>query len=486
MAMSTTDAAVRLLDSRIAQAAGSFEQTQTSEPQPFDGARCSISEVLPTPGSPAVQRKLSLREAIDTVLLQNPDVLTARANGPVSLAARGVAATYPWNPTVQVGVFPYARDVDGNLLAVKNQVAVLQTMELAHQPQHRQQAANAAWNQERARIVQAEWTAATTAMRLYFDVLYKKGLLDLARENAALGTEMVGVVNRRFEAGLATPAERITVRVAARRSQRMADLAEADYQTALQALRVALNIPVDDPIEPDSALEAYRWLPAVEAVDQNPADTGETTATADRVDAITQTAANRPDVTAARYGASAASANLDLARSNRVPNLSAGPSYERDESGTIFVGLTAQMDLPIWNTGCPLVRQRATELQQQLITWRQTQARAAAEAHAAVNRYQLARELWQEMSADRGPGDQELVSITDAFEKGQASIMEVLATRDNLIQERQTYFDLLNQVSQAAVDVVAALAIDPERLIESPQSAASDTAGPASDAAKHE
>lgn len=87
-----------------------------------------------------------------------------------------------------------------------------------------------------------------------------------------------------------------------------------------------------------------------------------------------------------------------------------------------------------------------------------------------MNRYQLARELWQEMSADRGPGDQELVSITDAFEKGQASIMEVLATRDNLIQERQTYFDLLNQVSQAAVDVVAALAIDPERLIESPQS----------------
>ena len=159
-----------------------------------------------------------------------------------------------------------------------------------------------------------------------------------------------------------------------------------------------------------------------------------------------------------------------------TPNLTAGPSYERDESGTLFLGVMAQMDLPVWNTGSPLVQQRSTELQQQLITWRQTETRAVSEARAAVSRYQRARRLWLRMSADKRGGIDELHDIRDAFENGQASIIEVLATKDNLVLEQQTFLDLLNEISQASVDVVAALAIDPDRLIEAPSGAASGTA----------
>lgn len=443
-------------------------------PPPMAGEHHSISEAIPPPRQPSLRRTLSLREAIDTALVQNPDVVTARAAGPVALAARGVAATYPWNPTVQVGVFPYARDETGNLLAVKNQVAVTQTLELAHQTQHRRQAADAAWNAERAKIAQTEWAAVTTAMRAYFDVLYKKELLDLARESAKLGDDMAGAVRRRFEAGIATPAERITANVAARRSRRRAELAEADYQTSLQTLRVALNIAAQEPIAPTGALEAYRWLPVVDVLGGS-GGAGDTIAATDD-DAILQITANRPDVATARYAASAAEANLDLARANRIPNVTTGPSYERDESGTVFVGLTAQLDLPIWNSGCPLVRQRNAEAQQQLITWRQTQTRAAVEARAAVARYERVRGLWRGLPESSSTGNEELKSIHDAFENGQASIIEVLATQDNLIQERQAYLDLLNQVSQASVDVIAALAIDPGRLVESPSGAAPDVA----------
>ncbi|HEX3602095.1 MAG TPA: TolC family protein [Lacipirellulaceae bacterium] len=413
-------------------------------------------------------RTLSLREAIDVALLQNPDVVTARAAVPVALAARGVAATYPWNPNVQVGVFPYARDEAGNLLAVKNQVAVMQTLELAHQPQYRQQAAMAEWQQERSKITQAEWTAVTNAMRSYFTALYKKSLLDLARESAELGDSTAGVVNRRFAAGIASPAERITANVAARRAKSRAELAEADYQTALQSLRIVLNAAPEESIVPSCNLQEYRWLPIMETMGGSPNCLDDPTATADATDIPLPDVANRPDVEAARHGASAAEANLDLAKANRMPNLATGPSYERDEAGTVFIGLQAQIDLPIWNTGAPLVHQRAEELQQQLITWRQTRLRAACEADAAAKRYQVARGLWSEHYTAKNSRDDEFRLITDAFEHGQASIMDVLATRDNLIQERQANLDLLGQVSQAAVDVVSALAIDPETLIEAP------------------
>ena len=126
-------------------------------------------DTLPTP------KKLSLREAIDTALLRNPDAVTARASGPVIDASRVVAATYPWNPSVQVQVDPYARDIDGNFLDTKNQVSVMQTLELAHQGRYRRQGANATWNHDRAIIAQGEWTAVVATMCAYFDVLYRKG-----------------------------------------------------------------------------------------------------------------------------------------------------------------------------------------------------------------------------------------------------------------------------------------------------------------------
>jgi outer membrane protein TolC len=305
-------------------------------------------------------------------------------------------------------------------------------------------------------------------MRAYFDVVYKKGLLDLATESATLGDELSGVVERRFAAHLATPGERVTANVSARRSRTRAELAEANYQTALQALRVLLNIRPDESIVVEGAMEAYRWLPVTRALDEVCLGVDGATAASISDDSIAQLTANRPDVAIARFGAAAAGANLDLARSNRVPNLATGPSYERDESGTVFVGLSAQVSLPIWNTGCPLVRQRTTELRQQQITLRQTRSRAVAEARAAIKRYQDIRLRSQEKSARSKTAGSELAAIRDAFENGQASIVEVLATQDNLIQERQADLDLLYQLSQAAVDVTSALAIDPELFIEAP------------------
>ncbi len=305
-------------------------------------------------------------------------------------------------------------------------------------------------------------------MRAYFDVLYKKGLLDLSRESSKLADDTAGVVDRRFNAGIATPAERITANVAARQARRRAELAEAEYQTALQSLRTALNLTGDESIAPSNNLQAYQWLPIMEVLGQPSDGSNPMQAMADPKDAVFVDVANRPDVAVARLGVSVAEANRDLARANKIPNLTTGPSYERDESGTVFFGLQAQMDLPVWNTGGPLVHQRDAELQQQHITWRQTQLRAVSEASAAADRYQIVRKLWLEAPKSGNAEKDDFKTISDAFENGQASILEVLTTRENLIQERQAYLDLLNQISQAAVDVVSALAVDPDRLIEAP------------------
>lgn len=458
-----------VFDSKVTSTAWQSSEAALPEDESDESAGPLILEVLPPPDDSESLHSLSLREAIDTALFQNPDAVIARSGGPVANAARSVAATYPWNPQFQVQVDPYTRDLTGDMLKTKNQVTVKQPIEIAHQTRYRQRAADAGWCQQRAVIAQSELTAVVAAMRAYFDTLYRKSLFDLANRSASLQEKLVKVVERRFAAGIATPTDRIAARVAARQSQRQAELANAAYQTSLNSLRVVLNLSSENGTEPEGSLDAYGWLSVAEALEQ-PFTSEDNDAPTEWDDDTLLSVSNRPDVVAAGCAVSVARANLELAKANRIPNIATGPNYERDESGTLFFGVAAQVDLPIWNTGCPLVRQRFAELRQSRITWRQTKTRATLQAQAAVNRYQIAYKMWKEQQAGQDLSGQELETIAKAFEQGQASIVEVLSTQNSLIQEHQNYLMMLNELNQAAADLVSALAIDPERLVKSPQS----------------
>jgi outer membrane protein, heavy metal efflux system len=454
---------------------------------PSASTRGSYEELPAVPGSdansiqgnlpPAVQadhtQYLTLREAIDLALFHSPDAVTARAGGPVSDATRVVASSYPWNPSVQVTVDPYARDESGNSLQTRHTVALTQTLELAHQPTYRRQSADATWNQQKATIAQTELSAITIVMRAYFDALYRKGLYQLAVSTAELQTKTVGVLDRRVQAGLSTPTERLTASVAARQAERQGTAARNDYEAALSTLRAALGVSRSMPFELPDGLSSYRFRPLTD-VSAPVHEHG--TCTESNTDDSQKWISDRPDVIASDFGVSAAQANLDLARANAVPNLTTGPEYERDESGTVFFGLTAQMELPIWNRAAPLVRQRTAELHQQMITSHETRARAALQAENARARYSRSFRLWQDSLKRTNTGTSEIKTIQDSFEQGQATILEVLSIEDNLNQEAKNQLDILNELSQAAVEMISATAMDPELLIEAPVSAAKDPA----------
>src|SRR4029450_6052644 len=118
------------------------------------------------------------------------------------------------------------------------------------------------------------------------------------------------------------PAQRTTARVPARQSAKQAALAEANFQTALLALRRQLNLSGDDDaIVLVGRLEDFAWLPAL-AVESLPPDDG-TRVTVPEYFAA-GLANERPDVLAADAGVGAARANADLARANRRLSLRVG------------------------------------------------------------------------------------------------------------------------------------------------------------------
>ena len=409
-----------------------------------DASDISASTIATIPlGEPM---RLTTRQAIETSLAQNPDLVALRQTEGVSAAALGVAETYPFNPWVQVQATPYQNARVGGPGTTAHYVLVMQQIQLAHQQQFREEAAGAALNGVRWNLLQAELLNIVQTQRLYFAAVYQQGLRDLARVIAENNAQLLTILERQLAAGAATAADVAMVRMDARSTRRQMQLAEANLQTALLDLRRHLGLSSDAEIVLDD--EASRWEWAATTKEH-----------------LTALSATRPDVLAAHADMDAARANTNLACAARTPDLQIGPYYAANEGGTNFLGFRAQMDLPVINNGMPLVRQREAELNQRAMTWQQLQLRAGLEAQAAADRYERARQLWTEPN-ERDAADLpiELQRLEEHFKAGEVDVLRVLQARTSLIQNRRADLDVLNELLQAATAVTASTGMPLESL----------------------
>jgi outer membrane protein TolC len=415
--------------------------------------------------------QLTLDEAIGIALEQNPDLLAVRAAEPVAAAAMRVAEKYPYNPQFQTQVLPYSRDQNGEDGSVSQQHVVVQTFEFGRQQRHREGFASAGWRQVHGTIRQAELTNVSLTSRLYFTALYQRELRDLNASLADLNEQLIGVIERREKAGQANKADVELARLQSKASRRQQRLSEATYQTALLSLRNQLNFDHDTPMELAGHWSDWQWQPIEHVIGGDQMDLNHTESTLSTLQSLDdqtlrQLVVNRPDVAAARSAVAMADENMRLANGMRRPNLQAGPMYQRDNSATTFWGVQAQIDIPVVNTGRPLVQQRCAELRQQQIAAEQLEHRAVLEARAAIQRYQRALRMVEESRADfsRDLSDS-LKPFEDQFKAGQITLLQVFAARTTLAQSQQSFFDLLNELSLATADVTQATGMPPQQLI---------------------
>ena len=99
---------------------------------------------------------LTLSESLSLALSQNPDLIALRQTEGVSVGVLGVAQTYPFNPFVQFQATPYQHSPSGQAGTTYHYVLLMQTIQLAHQQQYREQVATGALNSTRWNIHQAE------------------------------------------------------------------------------------------------------------------------------------------------------------------------------------------------------------------------------------------------------------------------------------------------------------------------------------------
>jgi cobalt-zinc-cadmium efflux system outer membrane protein len=429
-----------------------------------------VADPEPVAAVPAAGIQLGLSTAIETGLAQNPDLVALRQAEGVGSATLGVAQTYPFNPYVQVQATPLQDNRNGGSGTTYHYVLLMQTIQLAHQQQFREDGASAALNTIRWNIHQAELLNLVQTERFYFTALYQRGLRDLARQSEDATRQQSTVLEKQLAAGQASAADAAISRLDYQSARQQALLAEANYQTALLDLRRHLNLPMTDELGQYGDLTQIRWRPI--AALQNSVQRPETEMTgALNLDETLAVLTNgRPDVMAARSDIDVARANTNLACANRTPDLQVGPYYQRNDSGTTFFGFRAQMDLPVVNNGNPLVRQREQEQLQRSMSWQQLQVRAMREAEAAVKRYTRALEMVEaSRPAVANSLPEELRKLEDQFKAGEIDLPRIFQARLSLIQSRRIYLDTLNELAQAAAAVTAATGTAPSVLIEDVQ-----------------
>jgi outer membrane protein TolC len=144
----------------------------------------------------------------------------------------------------------------------------------------------------------------------------------------------------------------------------------------------------------------------------------------------------------------------------------AGPFYIRDASGTVNLGLQAQMEVPLANGGRPLVRQRYAELGQQATTHQQLQARAQVEAQVALRRYRRALELLTRAEAESVEDlPAALQRLEELYRRGEVDVTRAIQARASLLQLRRAHLDSLNEVAQAAAAVTQVTGLPPHLLL---------------------
>jgi cobalt-zinc-cadmium efflux system outer membrane protein len=405
----------------------------------------AVPAVTGAADSTAAPATLSLAEAQRLAVQNNWDLLTA--GGDVD-AAKGVDETsreFP-NPTLNlsetlINVDRTSRTTMGNGFFERNYdttAGVSEFFELGKRG-HRQDSAAAGLQSARARFLDAKRLLNLNVANGYVAAVQAEENVRILKASAATLRKEAEIAAVRLKAGDISVTDKIQIEIAAERFDLDADTAAVAAVSARIALETLLGI--SQPTGQWKAVETLDALAEVEAGEgQEPAGP-------------------RPDLVAAQTAQRKAEADVRSQKAMAIPDLTISAQYEREppaQPNTVGFGLS--LPLPFWNFNLGAVHTAAAASEQARLAVEKTQAQIAADVLTARAAYRAAKLRWRAYrDSIRQRSAQVRLAVAYAYEKGNASLLDLLSAERNDNDVRLGAAQAASDTAAAAASLKAAL-----------------------------
>lgn len=282
--------------------------------------------------------------------------------------------------------------------------------------------------------------------------------LEVAETLLDLNQQTFRITLARVEQGEAAPLERGLLQVDVGRLQSDRTLFENQVERALFEVRLLAGLPQGEPLRLNG--------------DLNPAPVAITLESA-----LARAVTERPDLRAARVSEQLAEAEIQLARTEAVPNLVGTGQYSRTNSAFDQFGLNSaggraairdldniatvgvSINLPFRNRNqgniqAAVARREAAQARRQFV-----EQSVAREVRSAVSRYQAAQRSLAIFDQRVLSQAQENVRIIrEAYNAGELRLFDVLNEQRRLIDTQRAYTEVLREYYLSLVELERALA----------------------------
>lgn len=384
---------------------------------------------------------------LSQVAQSNLELAAQRANVPIAQAQIAVARVFP-DPVLTGGVSQV--DISGQAAPTVSTLGVTLQLELPGKRGARIAAAQADTTVVRSELDDFLRRLRAEAATAYIDALYARKVLERKQRTLESLQRLVTVNQQRLAAGDIGEVALIQSRVEAQRYEGEVSAAAAEVLAADLGLAQFLGRSVPQPGVPLQL-------------------TGELGTPEHGFDAaaLIKTALLRPDVQARRRAEDAAAARVQLARVNRLVDLTFNVSWQRSLFSEPFASpaydaLTATLSLPL-----PLSRiykgeltaARYTELQA-AATRRSSELRAEIEVRKELSRYEAAvRQVRLYTQGVLVDADRVLAATLYSYQRGAATLLEVLSAQRTVADVYLAYYGALADHARHLIAVEQAAGI---------------------------
>ncbi|MCZ6691845.1 MAG: TolC family protein [Planctomycetota bacterium] len=382
---------------------------------------------------------LTLDEAFNLAMVQNPRLIAVRRELRFARARRQTADQWSFNPVVSAGArgaLPLGRAEDYGA-----GVGVSQEFEIGGQRGRRIQVAEANVRRTQAAIADAERLLREEVAATFYESLMLDELVSLAARSVEIASRLNETAEARFELKQIPEVELNLVKIQYERSKNES----ARIAARRREVRFRLAALLGEPSRSD-----LRLVGTLRAAKQEVA----------RETALRIAKERRPDISALEARVQMMDAQISLEEARVWPNPAVGLFYEREALSVNgfsdrdhVLGFELSLPIPIWNQRRGQIAEARAETRILEAELSGIKRQIERDVDVALNRLALARESVDLFEKDLNRLSQEnLEQFETAYRAGEVGTLEVLRAQEDFIRISIGYQEALLEHNSARVE----------------------------------